>query len=163
MSCRRKACPPGQLRPSWIKKKTFEDSSSVGELIGVRPTARCLIVAITICSWIAISNHCALSAAVAKKTETTGGCPFHSKPAKPQPKPAATQCCKILRATAAASLKNPAPAIVDFVPLNFREFVIFFPPKVSIRPATLDTGPPVKTSFTDLYRSLRAHAPPFLS
>jgi hypothetical protein len=126
----------------------------------VRAAARCLIVAITICAWIAISNHCALSAAVAKKTETSSGCPFHSKPAKPQPKPGTAECCKILRATAATLPKNPAPAIVDLVPLNFREFVIFFPPKISIRPATLDTGPPGKTSFTELKRSLRAHAPP---
>jgi hypothetical protein len=131
--------------------------------IAVRATGRCLIVAITIFSWLAISNHCALSAAVAKKTEATGGCPFHSKPAKPQPKPGTIECCKILRATASTPLKNPAPAIVDLVPLNFREFVIFFPPKISIRPATLDTGPPGKTLFTQLNRSLHAHAPPFLS
>jgi len=123
-------------------------------------TARCLIAAITICSWIALSNHCALNAAVAKATQTTGGCPFHSKP-KPQQKPATAECCKILRATATTPLKTLAPAAIDLVPLEFREFVTFFPPKIAIEPATLDTGPPGKTSFTELNRSLRAHAPPF--
>ncbi len=129
----------------------------------MRAAGRCLIVAITIFSWLAISNHCALSAAVAKKTEATGGCPFHSKPAKPQPKPATTECCKILRATATTPPKTPAPTIVCLVPSDFGESAIFFPPKNSIATATLDTGPPGKTSFTQLNRSLRAHAPPFLS
>jgi hypothetical protein len=126
----------------------------------VRATGRCLIVAITIFSWLAISNHCALSAAVAKKTDATGGCPFHSKPAKPQPKPATTECCKILRATATTPLKNPTPAIVDLVPPDLRELLVFSPPKNSITPLLLDTGPPGKTSFPELNGSLRAHAPP---
>ena len=129
----------------------------------MRATGRCLIVAITIFSWFAISNHCALRAAVAKKSEATGGCPFHSKPAKPQPKPATTECCKILRATATTPLKNPTPAMVDLVPPDLGESAIALPPKNSIATATLDTGPPGKTSFTQLNRSLRAHAPPFLS
>jgi len=130
--------------------------------IAVRATGRCLIVAITIFSWFAISNHCALRAAVAKKSEATGGCPFHSKPAKPQPKPATTECCKILRATATTPLKNPAPAMVDLVPPDLGELLVFSSPKNSIAPAILDTGPPGKTSFLELNGSLRAHAPPSL-
>jgi hypothetical protein len=129
----------------------------------VRTIGRCLIVAITIFSWLAISNHCALSAAVAKKTAAIGGCPFHPKPTKPQPRPATTECCKILRATATTPLKNPMPEMVDLVPPDLRESAIALPPKNSIATATLDTGPPGKTSFTQLNRSLRAHAPPFLS
>jgi hypothetical protein len=129
----------------------------------VRSTDRSLIVAITICSWIALSNHCALSAAIANTTPTVGGCPFHSKPAKPQQKPANTECCKVLRATANAPLENLAPAAVDLPAACFGEFVTPLPPKISIAPATLDTGPPGNTSFAELNRSLRAHAPPFVA
>lgn len=123
----------------------------------MRATLRCLIIVITILSWIAISNHCALRA-FAEKSQTTSSCPFHSKPAKPQPKSSATECCKILRATATTLAKNPAPVVADF---SFSEFVVVVPPKISFAQATLDTGPPGKTSFTELNRSLRAHAPPF--
>jgi hypothetical protein len=129
----------------------------------VSPTARWVIVAITISSWIAISNHCALRA-IATKTDTTqGGCPFHSKPAKPQPQPAGTECCKILRAVSTTPAKTLAPAIVDLVhvDLAFAEVVVFPPPKISFLPATLDTGPPGTTSFVELIGSMRAHAPPF--
>jgi hypothetical protein len=123
----------------------------------VRATLRCLIIVVTILSWIAISNHCALRA-FAAKSQTTSSCPFHSKPAKPQPKSSATECCKILRATAPTLAKNPAPAVADF---SFGGFIVVAPPEVSFAQATLDTGPPGKTSFTELSPSLRAHAPPF--
>ena len=158
MSCRRKACPPGQSRPSWIKKKTFEKLGSVGDWVGVRAAARCLIVAIAMSSWFAISNHCAISAVTTKTKTAQSECPFHSKPEKPQPKPAATECCKILRAIAITPAKNVAPAVVDF---SFGEFVVLAPRKISFAQAALDTGPPGKTLLAQLSRSLRAHAPPF--
>jgi hypothetical protein len=128
----------------------------------VRATARCLIVAITICSWIAISNHCALRAIATKTNTTQSGCPFHSKPAKPQPQPAGTECCRILRAVSTTPAKILAPAIVDLVhvDLAFAELAVFPPPKISFMPATLDTGPPGTTSFVELIGSMRAHAPP---
>lgn len=129
----------------------------------MRSTGRCLIAAITICSWIAISNHCALNAAVAKPSHTAGGCPFHSKPAKPHQKPAGTECCKILRATATTPVKISAPALIDVLPPDLPELVIPCPPKISIEPSTLDTGPPGKTSFAELSQSVRAHAPPLLA
>jgi len=128
----------------------------------VSPTARWVIVAITICSWIAISNHCAFRAIATRPDAIESGCPFHSKPAKPQPRPAGTECCKILRAVSTTPAKILAPAIVDLVhvDLAFAEVAVFPPPKISFLPATLDTGPPGTTSFVELIGSVRAHAPP---
>ncbi len=124
--------------------------------------ARCLIIAITICSWLAISNHCTIGALAGKAQTKQSGCPFHSKPAKP--KTNSTECCKILRATSTPPAKTLAPAIVDLsdVDLAFTQFVILAPPRIYFRSATLDTGPPGKTAFTELNRSMRAHAPPVL-
>src|SRR5205085_7874814 len=129
----------------------------------VRGTARCLIAAVTICSWLTISNHCTIRA-LATKTETTG-CPFHSKPAKQQPQPAGTECCKILRAVSNTPAKDLAPTIVDLAPADFSSDGLIFsgPLKISFAPATLATGPPGKTSFAELIRSMRAHAPPLFS
>jgi hypothetical protein len=122
----------------------------------VRVIARCLIVAVTSCSWLSLSNHCAFSALAAKTQTTQSGCPFHSKPAKPQSQP--TECCKILRAVRTTPVKSFAPAIVD---LSWPKFVILAPPKIFVAPITLDTGPPGKTSFIELNASVRANAPPF--
>jgi hypothetical protein len=126
----------------------------------VKAAARCLIVVLTICSWIAISNHCSLRAITATTNTTQNGCPFHSKPAKPQPQPSGTECCKILRAVSTTPAKILAPSIVD---LAFATLAIFEPPKISFMPATLDTGPPGTTSFVELIGSMRAHAPPSLA
>jgi len=121
----------------------------------VKAIARWLIVAATICAWVAISNHCVVTALVTKPHPT--GCPFHSKPAKSESQRAGTECCKILRAVSNTPAKDPAPAIVD---LAFVELVVLSPPKICFSSATLDTGPPGKTSFVELNRGLRAHAPP---
>jgi len=131
--------------------------------MGVRATARCLLVAITICSWIAISNHCTFRAIAAKGQTNQSGCPFHSQPAKPAPKSPATECCKVLRAIAKTPAKNPAPAIVDLahVDLLFAEVAALAPPKIFLILPTLDTGPPGTTSFAELSESMRANAPPF--
>jgi len=128
----------------------------------VKSTARCLIVAITIFSWIAISNHCTLGALAGKAQTKQSGCPFHSKPAKP--KTNSTECCKILRATSTLPVKALVPAIVDLpdVDFAFSNILFFSAPKIFFSSATLDTGPPGKTSFAELNRSMRAHAPPFL-
>jgi hypothetical protein len=128
----------------------------------VKAAVRCLIVGLTICSWIAISNHCSLRAITTTTDATQSGCPFHSKPAKPQPQPAGIECCKILRAVSPTPAKILAPAIVDIVPvdLGLNAIAVFPPPKISFLPATLDTGPPGRTSFVELIGSVRAHAPP---
>ena len=131
----------------------------------MRAIARCATVVIAIFAWIAISNHCAFRALATKTNAIESGCPFHSKPAKQQPQPTGTECCKILRALSTAPAKNPAPAIVDLihVDLTFDPLAIFPPPKISFLPATLDTGPPGTTSFVELVGSIRAHAPPSLA
>jgi len=128
----------------------------------VKAIARCLFVALTICSWIAISNHCSLRALATKTDTTENGCPFHSKPAKHQPQPAGTECCKILRAVSTTPAKILAPAIIDLVQVDlaFDTLAAFPPPKISFTPATLDTGPPGRTSFVELIGSMHAHAPP---
>ena len=126
------------------------------------PTAHWVIVTITICSWIAISNHCAFRAIATRPDAIESGCPFHSKPAKPQPRPAGTECCKILRAVSTTPAKILAPAIVDLVHVDLAldTLPVFHPKKISFLPATLDTGPPGTTSFVELLGSMRAHAPP---
>ena len=105
------------------------------------PTAHWVIVTITICSWIAISNHCAFRAIATRPDAIESGCPFHSKPAKPQPRPAGTECCKILRAVSTTPAKILAPAIVDLihVDLALDTLAVFPPPKISFLPAALDT------------------------
>jgi hypothetical protein len=118
-----------------------------------------MMIAITIVSWIGISNHCALGA-VAAMGETNGSCPLHSKPAKHQQKPATTECCKTLRATAMTPAKSFSPAVID---LSFARLVIARPPKIFFAPAILATGPPGKTSLFELTSSLRAHAPPLFA
>src|SRR4051794_18486397 len=101
--------------------------------------ARCLIVAVTVCSWIAISNHCALRA-IAGKTEIKSGCPFHSKPAKPQGGSSATECCKILRAVPATPAKDLSPTIMDLFPVDkpFHQIAVDDPLQISVASAALD-------------------------
>jgi len=120
-----------------------------------------LIVAVTICSWIATANHCAITA-IAKTETTQSSCPYHSKPTRPSPKSSATECCKSLRAVPTTPTKELAPAIHDLFPVNSVSYqlAIIEPREFSIAPGTLDTGPPGKTSFAELNRSLRPHAPP---
>jgi hypothetical protein len=129
----------------------------------VNGTIRGVIVAIAICSWFAISNHCAF-AAFAQKTETpASACPFHSKPAKPEAPPSGTQCCKILRALIFAMAKSWARDDARFsgVDLKFAQPTIFAAAH-HVLPLLLDTGPPCQSSFVELIRSMRAHAPPQL-
>jgi hypothetical protein len=122
-------------------------------------------VAIAISSWFAISNHCAISAVATKAKIAQNSCPFHSKPANPEQKPAGTECCKVLRAIPTTPPKNLTPAIIDLLPVRpaFHELAMLEALQISHAPSTLDTGPPGKTSFVELNRSMRAHAPPSLA
>jgi len=131
----------------------------------VKASARCLIVATTICSWIAISNHCAFATMATKTDSAQTACPFHSKPAKQKQQTSQVQCCKILRAVVLAKTKNWArdDAKVSSVDLCVEERA---PITYSSRNRTLlllDTGPLGARSFAELIlqRSLLAHAPPF--
>jgi hypothetical protein len=130
----------------------------------VKATPRCLIVALTICSWIAISNHCAFSAVAAPVGETQSACPFHSKPAKQKKHSAGVQCCKTLRAVVPTVAKSSTRNDTDFSDIDFyfKEFALIAYSRSQPAPLLLDTGPPGARTFAELIlqRSLLAHAPP---
>ena len=121
------------------------------------------IVAVAICSWFAISNHCAFGALATKTDAASHGCPFHSKPKEKQSTGA--QCCKILRAVAPAPAKSWAR---DDTKLscadgyNSEHALVIAYSQTALLPLSLDTGPPGVRSFAELIlqRSLLAHAPP---
>jgi hypothetical protein len=131
----------------------------------MRASACCLIVAITICSWLAISNHCAFAAVATKTDSVQTECPFHSSPAKQKQQPSQLQCCKILRAVVFAQTKSWARDDAKFFDLELRveEFVLVALLPNARASSSLDTGPPGARSFAELIlqRSLLAHAPPF--
>ena len=133
----------------------------------VKAGARCLVVAITICSWIAISNHCAFAAVTSETGKAQADCPFHSKPVKQKEQSSQVQCCKILRAVVFAKTKTWARDDAKFsdVGLCVEERALFASPLRTLVSLFLDTGPPEAHSFAELIlqRSLFAHAPPFLA
>lgn len=129
--------------------------------------ARYMIVAVAICSWFAISNHCALTAVATKTDSAQTECPLHSKPAKQKQEPAQLQCCKILRAVVFAQTKSWARDDANYSDVGFRveEFVhvaLSYNARTSL---PFDTGPPGARSFAELIlqRSLPAHAPPIVA
>jgi hypothetical protein len=133
----------------------------------MKAVMRCAVVPMAICSWFAISNHCAFAAVATKTDSVQTECPFHSKPAKQKQEPSQLQCCKILRAVVFAQTKSWARDDAKFfdVDLCLEEFVLVaFLPNAQAS-SSLDTGPPDAHSFAELtlQRSLFAHAPPFLA
>src|SRR6266498_285327 len=129
----------------------------------MKTSARCVVVATAICSWIAISNHCAFAAVATKSELSQNACPFHSKPAKPQQPAPGIQCCKILRAVFFATAKSWTRDYAKFSDVNVRvEQLIFVAESHNSPLLLLETGPPGKTSFAELIlqRSLLAPAPP---
>jgi hypothetical protein len=123
-----------------------------------------MTVAVAICSWLAISNHCAFGAIVDRGRETQNACPFHTEPVKPHPPPSSTQCCKILRAVVPVVTKTWARDDAKFsgVDLRVDEFALVAYSHTTPEPLFLDTGPPKARTFAELIlqRSLLAHAPP---
>jgi len=124
-------------------------------------------VAIAICSWIAISNHCAFAAVSTEIDKGRVECPFHSKPAKQKEQSSHVQCCKILRAIVFAQSKAWARDDTNFSDAalcvgNSAHRAFSFR---TLAPLLLDTGPPGTRSFAELIlqRSLLAHAPPRLA
>jgi hypothetical protein len=151
-----------------IRKKSFEFLIAVRLTTPVvKATLRCASVAIVICSWIAISNHCAFAAIATTIGSTQSACPFHSKPAKEKQQSSQVQCCKILRAVALAKTKSWArdDAKVSGVDLCLNDCALIAPSPHPRTLSLLDTGPPSARSFAELIlqRSLLAHAPPFLA
>jgi hypothetical protein len=134
----------------------------------MKSSARWAMVVVAICSWFAISNHCAFAALATKTCSARTWCPFHSKPAKQEKQSTGAQCCKILRAVASVSAKSWARddrrlSVAD----AYRGERALTVACLQTRLATLslDTGPPDAHSFAELIlqRSLRAHAPPSLA
>ena len=128
---------------------------------------RCAVVLVAICSWFAISNHCAFAAVATKTDSVQTECPFHSTPAKQKQEPSQLQCCKILRAVVLAQTKSWARDDAKFFDLELRveEFVLVALLPNARASLSLDTGPPGARSFAELIlqRSVLAHAPPFLA
>jgi len=130
-------------------------------------TTRFAVVAIAICSWIAVSNHCAFAAVASEIDDSQTECPFHSKPAKQKEQSSQVQCCKVLRAVVFAKTKDWARDDAKFCDAIFTVqaggFVAYSLP--ALAPLLLDTGPPGAFSFAELIlqRSLLAHAPPFVA
>ena len=133
----------------------------------MRAGARSLIVAITICSWIAVSNHCAFAAIATEINKAETECPFHSKPAKQKEQSSQVQCSKILRAVIFSKTKDWARDDAKFCDANFpvQACVLLAYSTRDVAPLLLDTGPPGAFSFAELIlqQSLLAHAPPFLA
>ena len=123
-------------------------------------------VGIAICSWIAVSNHCAFAAVATASDNAQTKCPFHSKPAKQKQQSSQVQCCKVLRAVLFAKTKTWARDDAKFSDAHLLiETGAFYAYSVrSVVPLLLDTGPPEAPSFAELIlqQSLLALAPPIL-
>jgi len=130
----------------------------------MKASMRCVAVAITICSWFSISNHCAFAAMATKDDSAQAACPFHSKPEKQKEQSSHVQCCKVLRAVVPTISKSWARSDSVFSDIDFRfeyhRLLAHF--RDALAPLLLDTGPPGAHSFAELIlqRSLLAHAPP---
>lgn len=122
---------------------------------------RCLVVLPLLCSWLAISNHCALAAVATAPEASSADCPFHSQPKKKQP--VVKECCKTLRAVLAKTGKDWARDDARFLTLDLTISCAFIPVEThNLVPLLLDTGPPGARTFAELIlqRSLLALAPP---
>src|SRR4029077_11378330 len=138
---------PVKSRPSLIlHKKTFEYSRRGNYLEDVNATTRCAAVAIAICSWIAVSNHCAFAAVATEIDKAQTECPFHSKPAKQREQSSQVQCCKVLRAVVLAKSKDWARDDAKFCNANFpvQAGVLLVYSSRPVAPLLLDTGPPLR-------------------
>jgi len=133
----------------------------------VKASIRCIGIVLAICSWIAISNHCAFAAIATKSDSTQSACPFHSKPAKEKQQSSQAQCCKILRAVVLAQSKTWTRDDADFsdADLYADERALIVCSLHTPAPLLLDTGPPDAHSFAELVlqQSLFANAPPSLA
>src|SRR5262249_41519852 len=141
MSCRLRAYPRHPSRRSLIHKKRFEYWRSGNYLVNMTATMRCAVVTIAICSWIAVSNHCAFAAVAPEINKAQTECPFHSKPAKQKHQSSQVQCCKVLRAVAFTKTKDWARVDAQFCDANFpiqADALLVYSPRV-IAPLLIDT------------------------
>src|SRR4029450_7117290 len=115
----------------------------------MKSSVRGAIVFVTICSWFAISNHCAFAALATKTDVATAGCPFHSKPAKQEKQSTGAQCCKILRAVASVPAKSWAREDTkssDADGYCGESALTITYSRTTSAPLSLDTGPPAVRS-----------------
>ena len=87
---------------------------------------------------------------------------MHSGPVKEKPL-ANIPCCKDLRAVMAHATKSVAAVASQLVgEQDYVAAVVAAPPRISLVPVPLETGPPHSLSFAEsiLQRSILAHAPP---
>jgi len=133
----------------------------------MKASMRCVAVAITICSWFSISNHCAFAAMATKSDSTQAACPFHSKPENQKEQTSQVQCCKVLRAVVPTISKSwtRGDGDVSDIHFPFEDCRLLAHFRDELAPLLLDTGPPGAHSFAELIlqQSLLAHAPPFLA
>ena len=131
---------------------------------------RVSIVAVTSLAWIAISNHCALGALIAKTNSAVA--PMHCHGSQPAPSKKSSEeempCCKLLRATVTSNAKIVQVASKNFLPAQIAviaEIIFANEAQLHRTPLELDTGPPFADSFAEsvLQRSILAHAPPSLA
>jgi hypothetical protein len=131
----------------------------------MKTSIQCAGVVIVICSWIAVSNHCAFAAVATESDKAQSECPFHSKPKKQNEPSSRVQCCKILRAVVVAQSKAWERDQAKFSDANFPVQADAFGVHSSrvVVPLLLGTGPPGAFSFAELIlqQSLLVHAPPF--
>jgi hypothetical protein len=141
----------------------------------MKASMHCAVVLMAMCSWFAISNHCAFAALATcgpgcqsasdhRQDADAMQCPFHFKPAKQKREPAQLQCCKILCAVLFAKTKSWGRDDSKFsdVDLRVEELILIVLSRSTQASSSLDTGPPAAHSFAELIlqRSLLAHAPP---
>ena len=127
---------------------------------------RLAVVLVTIAAWFSISNHCALGALTAAKTDSALA-PMHCHGNQPAPSKKSseeeTPCCKMLRATITSEAKIVEVASKDFTPIqDWIVAELVFSAETQLSPLELDSGPPFAGSFAEsvLQRSILAHAPP---
>jgi hypothetical protein len=128
-------------------------------------------------SWNLATVHCAFSAVATSRVVSTASeaadeCPMHAaKKAAPEPskKKGCTDspCCKTLPASAAATASFPGKLQVDPTPIRYFSICDGHTAAAAVcrSSSALDTGPPGTDAFIEIVvrRSVRAHAPPFLS
>ena len=133
------------------------------KLLRTTSTARLLVVAAMLLSWLGITNHCALVRLRPTSQAKTEHAHCHGGPAKELPMDS-RECCKTLHASL------PAKAEVKFDASKFQ--LHFFAAAVTLAADItnsaaavfiFDHGPPRSFSFAEsvLQRSLLSHAPPF--
>jgi hypothetical protein len=140
------------------------------EMLRMRSVAGSMLVFIAVSAWLAVSNHCTLSAALAPEEKVAQNeCPFHSHPSKPAKHNDSSDqpCCKVLRAIATTPGKSLAPIAAELTDVDFSlAKLLIIPPKtIPFQLTAFDIGPPGATSFVELVlqRSILAHAPPLLA